>query len=276
MHKGGPGASANTPRMRSGPPAPTWVSPSRLGGPARVSITRWGVLLRHAEGHTDPRDRANGGCISRCPTRGGSPGLVMREGAALACCSSRAERVVAGSRSMSDVTVSGLDPSTELRLHRLTGALLAGYRNLNTRTAYLQQLHRWFAWCTAPAQCRTHPHRAVPALVRTTGRLHRHRLPRPVRSGVTLEAHPVPLRFVDEDHGRTSSGAVPHVGEPMATPSPSLAPLTRVRMPVGRSPVALRSTGSTGRALLLRPLDRTPIHRQGQCGGGVPDGSWNL
>ncbi len=49
---------------------------------------------------------------------------------------------------MSDVTVSVLDPSVELRLHRLIGAFLAGYRNLNTRTAYLQQLHRWFAWCT--------------------------------------------------------------------------------------------------------------------------------
>ena len=50
---------------------------------------------------------------------------------------------------MSDVTVSVLYPSVELRLHRLTGAFLAGYRNANTRTAYLQQLHRWFAWCTA-------------------------------------------------------------------------------------------------------------------------------
>ncbi len=50
---------------------------------------------------------------------------------------------------MNDVTVTVLDPSTELRLHRLTGAFLAGYRNANTRTAYLQQLHRWFAWCTA-------------------------------------------------------------------------------------------------------------------------------
>ncbi len=46
---------------------------------------------------------------------------------------------------MSDVTVTVRDPSTELRLHRLTGAFLAGYRNANTRTAYLQQLHRWFA-----------------------------------------------------------------------------------------------------------------------------------
>ena len=42
-----------------------------------------------------------------------------------------------------------LDPSTELRLHRLTGAFLAGCRNVITRTAFLQQLHRWFAWCTA-------------------------------------------------------------------------------------------------------------------------------
>jgi hypothetical protein len=50
---------------------------------------------------------------------------------------------------VNDVTVTVLDPSTELRLHRLTGAFLAGYRNANTRTAYLQQLHRWFAWCTA-------------------------------------------------------------------------------------------------------------------------------
>lgn len=25
----------------------------------------------------------------------------------------------------------------------------AGYRNTNTRTAYLQRLHRWFEWCTA-------------------------------------------------------------------------------------------------------------------------------
>ena len=50
---------------------------------------------------------------------------------------------------MSDVTVTVLDPSTELRLHRLTGAFLAGYRNANTRKSYLQQLHRWFAWCTA-------------------------------------------------------------------------------------------------------------------------------
>ena len=49
---------------------------------------------------------------------------------------------------MNDVTVTVLDPSTELRLHRLTCAFLAGYRNANTRTAYLQQLDRWFAWCT--------------------------------------------------------------------------------------------------------------------------------
>ncbi len=57
---------------------------------------------------------------------------------------------------MRDVTVSVLDPSVELRLHRLTGAFLAGYRNadtsnVNTRTASRQELHRWFAWCTASA-----------------------------------------------------------------------------------------------------------------------------
>lgn len=50
---------------------------------------------------------------------------------------------------MTDVTVTVLDLSAELRLHRLTGAFLAGYRNVNTRASYLQQLHRWFAWCTA-------------------------------------------------------------------------------------------------------------------------------
>ncbi|MEX0836291.1 MAG: tyrosine-type recombinase/integrase [Nitriliruptor sp.] len=50
---------------------------------------------------------------------------------------------------MSDVTVTVLEPSVELRLHRLTGAFLAGYRNANTRTSYLQQLRRWFAWCAA-------------------------------------------------------------------------------------------------------------------------------
>jgi hypothetical protein len=50
---------------------------------------------------------------------------------------------------VTDVTVTVLDPSTELRLHRLTGAFLAGYRNANTRSSYLQQRHRWFAWCTA-------------------------------------------------------------------------------------------------------------------------------
>ena len=50
---------------------------------------------------------------------------------------------------MSDVTVTVLDASAELRLRRLTGAFLAGYGNANTRTAELQQLHRWFAWCTA-------------------------------------------------------------------------------------------------------------------------------
>jgi len=38
---------------------------------------------------------------------------------------------------MNDATVTVLDPSVELRLHRLTGAFLAGYRNANTRTAYL-------------------------------------------------------------------------------------------------------------------------------------------
>jgi len=54
-----------------------------------------------------------------------------------------------GAAVVSDVTVTVLDPSAELRLHRLTGAFLAGYRNANTRTTYLQQLHRWFAWCTA-------------------------------------------------------------------------------------------------------------------------------
>jgi integrase/recombinase XerD len=50
---------------------------------------------------------------------------------------------------VTDVTVTVLDPSTELRLHRLSGAFLAGYRNANARASYLQQLHRWFAWCTA-------------------------------------------------------------------------------------------------------------------------------
>jgi integrase/recombinase XerD len=50
---------------------------------------------------------------------------------------------------VTDVTVTVLDPSAEPRLHRLTGAFLAGYRNANTRASYLQQLHRWFAWCTA-------------------------------------------------------------------------------------------------------------------------------
>jgi hypothetical protein len=49
---------------------------------------------------------------------------------------------------VTDVTVTALDPSAELRLHRLTGTFLAGYRNANTRASYLQQLHRWFAWCT--------------------------------------------------------------------------------------------------------------------------------
>jgi hypothetical protein len=57
---------------------------------------------------------------------------------------------------MSEVTVTLLDESTELRLHRLTGAFLAGYRNPNTRAAYLRQLHRWFAWCTAPRVTTTH------------------------------------------------------------------------------------------------------------------------
>ena len=51
---------------------------------------------------------------------------------------------------MTDVTVTVLEPSTELRLHRLTGAFLAGYRNANTRTSYLRSsFYRWFAWCTA-------------------------------------------------------------------------------------------------------------------------------
>ena len=76
-------------------------------------------------------------------------GLALAGRRGLGGCRSCAVRAVAGSRSMSDVTVSVLDPSVELRLHRLTGAFLAGYRNANTRTAYLQQLHRWFAWCTA-------------------------------------------------------------------------------------------------------------------------------
>jgi integrase/recombinase XerD len=61
----------------------------------------------------------------------------------------RAVRAAAGSPVVTDVTVTDLDPSAELRLHRLTGAFLAGYRNANTRASYLQQLHRWFAWCTA-------------------------------------------------------------------------------------------------------------------------------
>jgi integrase/recombinase XerD len=42
-----------------------------------------------------------------------------------------------------------LEPSLEVRLHRLAGGFLAGYRNPNTRAGYQQQLHRWFAWCTA-------------------------------------------------------------------------------------------------------------------------------
>jgi hypothetical protein len=33
-----------------------------------------------------------------------------------------------------------LDPAFELRLHRLTGAFLAGYRNANTRSSYLQHI----------------------------------------------------------------------------------------------------------------------------------------
>ena len=44
---------------------------------------------------------------------------------------------------MRDVTVFVLDLSVEFRLHHLTGAFLAGHRNANTRTAHLQQLHRW-------------------------------------------------------------------------------------------------------------------------------------
>jgi hypothetical protein len=58
-------------------------------------------------------------------------------------------RAAAESTVVADVTVTVLDPAFELRLHRLTGAFLAGYRNANTRSSYLQQLHRWFAWCTA-------------------------------------------------------------------------------------------------------------------------------
>ena len=58
-------------------------------------------------------------------------------------------RAAPGSTVVADVTVTVLNPSAEIRLHRLAGAFLAGYRNANTRTAYLQQLHRWFACCTA-------------------------------------------------------------------------------------------------------------------------------
>jgi hypothetical protein len=54
-------------------------------------------------------------------------------------------RAAVGSTVVTDVTVTVLDPSLELRLHPLTGAFLAGYRNANTRSSYLQQLHRWFA-----------------------------------------------------------------------------------------------------------------------------------
>ncbi len=64
-------------------------------------------------------------------------------------CTTCAVRAAASSLVVSDATVSVLDPSVELRLPRLTGAFLAGYRNATTRTAYLQLLHRWFAWCTA-------------------------------------------------------------------------------------------------------------------------------
>jgi integrase/recombinase XerD len=60
-----------------------------------------------------------------------------------------AVRAAARSTLVTDATVTVLDPSAELHLHRLIGAFLAGYRNANTRSSYLQQLHRWFAWCTA-------------------------------------------------------------------------------------------------------------------------------
>jgi hypothetical protein len=62
---------------------------------------------------------------------------------------------------VTDVTVTVLDPASELRLHRLTGAFLAGYRNANTRSSCLQQLHRWFAWCT--------DHQLDPLAVERTG-----------------------------------------------------------------------------------------------------------
>ena len=43
-----------------------------------------------------------------------------------------------GASVVTDVTVTVLDPASELRPHGLTGAFLAGYRNANTRAAYLQ------------------------------------------------------------------------------------------------------------------------------------------
>ena len=91
---------------------------------------------------------------------------------------------------MSDVTVTLVDPSAELRLHRLTGAFLAGYRNANTRTAYLQQLHRWFVWCTAhqldPLTVeRTHIELYLRWFERQVGSI-KHRLPRPVRARCVL------------------------------------------------------------------------------------------
>ena len=60
-----------------------------------------------------------------------------------------AERAAARSTLVTGVPVTVLDPSAELRLHRLTGAFLAGNRDIITCASFLRQLHRWFPWWTA-------------------------------------------------------------------------------------------------------------------------------
>jgi hypothetical protein len=133
-------------------------------------------------------------------------------------------RAAARSPLVTDVTVTVLDPSAEPRLHRLTGAFLAGYRNANTRASYLQQLHRWFAWCTAhqlDPRHRAHPCRAVPALVRTAGRLDRRpagHAARPAamgRLGMTADA-----ALAVQGRGPRSVRSWPRARRPRAGPHP--------------------------------------------------------
>jgi hypothetical protein len=97
---------------------------------------------------------------------------------------------------VTDVTVTVLDPSTELRLHRLTGAFLAGYRNANGAST------RWPASFSRARPVAAQPHQAAArpggsgrvALVSALAWIAYQKKIRPIRSGILMSAIPIPIQ----------------------------------------------------------------------------------